>query len=261
MNNRLEESIDVYRKSIARFPNNVVAFNGLAEALKQAGRYDEALDLQRETVARFPNDAVAFVSLADTLARMGKIEESIDIYRESVARFPNNVVAMTGLAEVLRMSSEAETTVIESSQPLEAETKTKPYRYQIALSFAGEDRSLAKEFAQALTEKGVSVFFDEFEQSALWGKDLYQHLQYVYRDSAHYCVILISKNYVKKLWTKHELKQAQARAFEENREYILPLRIDDTEVPGLSKTIGYLDIRNIPISVVVQHVIEKLGSN
>ena len=118
---------------------------------------------------------------------------------------------------------------------------------------------MAKDLASGLTAAGVSVFFDEYEQASLWGKDLYQHFQTVYRDSARFCVILMSASYAAKLWTRHELKQAQARAFQENKDYILPLRIDDAEVLGISPMIGYLDVRNIPLPVVVRHIIDKLA--
>lgn len=63
--------------------------------------------------------------------------------------------------------------------------------------------------------KGVRVFYDRYEKSALWGKDLYQHLQTVYRDRARFCVVFISQAYAQRIWTRHELRQAQARAFEE----------------------------------------------
>src|SRR5437762_8536234 len=115
--------------------------------------------------------------------------------------------------------------------------------YDIAFSFAGEDRAVVEELVAMLTEKGVRVFYDTYEKAALWGKDLYQHLQNVYRDRAHYCVVIVSAAYAKKLWTRHELKQAQARAFKENSEYILPVRLDDTEIPGLNATTGYIDLR------------------
>ena len=60
---------------------------------------------------------------------------------------------------------------------------------------------------------------------------------------ARFCVIFISNNYAKTLWSRHELKQTQARAFSENEEYILPVRIDDTEIPGINLTTGYLYLR------------------
>lgn len=131
-------------------------------------------------------------------------------------------------------------------------------RYQVGLSFAGEDRIIARQLADLLTHSGISVFFDEYEQVDLWGKDLYQHLAQVYQKRCRFCVILLSKDYASKLWTRHELQHAQARAFRENREYILPLRIDDTAIPGITETIGYIDLRNKHVEEVVQLIIEKL---
>ncbi len=64
----------------------------------------------------------------------------------------------------------------------------KNFDYEIALSFAGEDRQYADNLANLLTEKGVRVFYDKYEQAELWGKDSYQHLQVVYRDKARYFV-------------------------------------------------------------------------
>ena len=58
------------------------------------------------------------------------------------------------------------------------------YEYDIALSFAGEDRKQAEEIAELLVERNITVFYDLYEQANLWGKDLYQHLQSVYRDKS-----------------------------------------------------------------------------
>src|SRR4030042_5862224 len=117
-----------------------------------------------------------------------------------------------------------------------------PYDYDVALSFAGENRTYVESVAANLISQGLRVFYDKYEEVNLWGKDLYQHLDLVYRTKANYCIIFISSDYAKKLWTNHELRSAQARAFEENREYILPARFDDTELPGVLPTIGYVDL-------------------
>jgi len=85
------------------------------------------------------------------------------------------------------------------------------FDYDIAFSFAGEDRAIVEELATRLTDEGVRVFYDAYEKAALWGKDLYQHLQIVYSDRARYCVVIVSAAYSQKLWTRHELKQAQTR--------------------------------------------------
>ena len=99
--------------------------------------------------------------------------------------------------------------------------------YDVALSFAGEDRQYAKELADLLDAGKYSVFYDEYELVKLWGENLYEHLSSVYKDQALYCVMFLSEHYERKLWTNHERQSAQARAFEENQGYILPVRIDD----------------------------------
>ena len=138
--------------------------------------------------------------------------------------------------------------------------KTKPLdKYDVALSFAGEDRQHAKVLRDLLEADGYKVFYDENELADLWGKNLYDYLSSVYKDRARYCVMFLSKHYDQKLWTNHERQMAQARAFKENREYILPVRIDDTEIPGLPPTIGYLDLRSITIEEVYEALDKKLS--
>ena len=136
----------------------------------------------------------------------------------------------------------------------------KEKQYDVALSFAGEDRPYAEQLANRLQTGGHSVFYDQFERAQLWGKDLYLHLSSVYKDQARYCVMFLSEHYAQKLWAKHELQSAQARAFiEENREYILPVRLDDTEIPGILLTAGYLDLRSMTIEEIYQVLVEKLS--
>lgn len=134
----------------------------------------------------------------------------------------------------------------------------KEKKYDVALSFAGEDRQHAEKLADLLKLDRYLVFYDEFERAGLWGKDLYQHLSSVYKDQARYCVMFLSEHYARKLWPNHERKSAQARAFEESQEYILPVRLDDTESPGIPPTVGYLDLRKISIEEVYQVLMEKL---
>ncbi len=132
-------------------------------------------------------------------------------------------------------------------------------RYDVALSFAGEDRAYVEAVATGLRERGVRVFYDRHEQAELWGRDLYEHLDYVYRKAARHTVLFVSRAYAERVWTNHERRSAQARALEDHRDYVLPARFDDTELPGLRSTIGYVDLRETPESDLVQLIVEKLG--
>ncbi len=42
-------------------------------------------------------------------------------------------------------------------------------------------------------------------------------------------------------------------------EYILPARFDETEIPGLRKTIGYVDLRRKSPGVLAVLILQKLG--
>jgi hypothetical protein len=133
-------------------------------------------------------------------------------------------------------------------------------KYDIALSFAGEDRAFVEEVAMALKKASISVFYDKFEDQDLWGKDLYQSLSDIYMRQARYTVIFISQHYAKKAWTNHELKSAQAKAFSSLREYILPIRFDDTSISGVLPTTGYLNAKRMNPVQVAQKIINKLKS-
>ena len=132
------------------------------------------------------------------------------------------------------------------------------FEYNVALSFAGEDRAYVEKVAKYLKEKGIEVFYDDYEKTKLWGKDLYVHLDEVYQKKARYCVMFLSCHYAEKLWTNHERISAQARAFIEKREYILPARFDNTEIPGIPPTIGYIDLRSLEPEEFGKLIIEKL---
>ena len=134
------------------------------------------------------------------------------------------------------------------------------YEYDVAISFAGEDRKVAEDMAMALKNKGVKVFYDDFEKEKMWGKNLIEYFQDIFEEKAKYCIMLLSENYKKKFWTNHERRIAQARAFREKGEYILPIRIDNTKIPGLPETIGYISLANTSIDDIVSLVIRKLSS-
>ena len=133
------------------------------------------------------------------------------------------------------------------------------YEYDVALSFAGEDRLYADSLKNALKGREIKVFYDEDEKAQLWGKDLYEHLSNLYKNKARHCVMFLSQHYERKHWTTHERKSAQARAYKENSEYILPIRLDETSIPGIEETIGYLNWREESVDSIANLIIDKLG--
>jgi hypothetical protein len=130
--------------------------------------------------------------------------------------------------------------------------------YDVALSFAGKDRSIVEQFAAGLRQRGVTVFYDRFVQSELWGKNLYEYLSDVYSKRSRYCVVFVSSAYAEGDWTRLERRSAQERDFLGRQEFLLPVRLDDTELPGLLSTTGWVDLREQTVSDVVEILCNKL---
>ncbi len=132
-------------------------------------------------------------------------------------------------------------------------------KYHVALSFAGEDRAYVERVATQLVSEGVTVFYDKFEEATLWGKNLYTHLSDVYENKALFTVMFISDHYKNKVWTNHERESAQARAFENNREYILPAFFDESvKIPGVLKTTGRISLAKRTPEELASLIVKKL---
>jgi len=133
------------------------------------------------------------------------------------------------------------------------------FEYDVALSFAGADRKHAEALASLLKASNVRVFYDADEKATLWGKDLYAFLHEVYSKKARFCIVFVSADYVEKIWTNHERQAAQERAIKERgNAYILPIRLDNTPLPGLPETIASVDISE-GIPAIARLVLEKTG--
>src|SRR5260370_2171007 len=110
--------------------------------------------------------------------------------------------------------------------------------YEIAISFAGENRQFVGDVARELDSKGVRVFYDEFERVRLLGKDLVAYFGEVYGKQARFCAMFISEHYIRKAWTQLERQHAQSRALTEKDEYILPFPPAAPHVPPLPPTLA-----------------------
>ena len=130
--------------------------------------------------------------------------------------------------------------------------------FQVALSFAGEQRPYVQRLSAELAMLGIKAFYDEEQQIALWGKNLGEELQRIYTDDSNAVVMFISREYAEKNWTRHERRSALSRALRERREYVLPVRFDATELPGLDPNISYLKADDYPPTALAEAIANKL---
>lgn len=132
-------------------------------------------------------------------------------------------------------------------------------QYEVALSFAGEQRVYVERVADALQSRGIAVFYDDFEKVPLWGKDLVEEFHDVFANRADHVVMFISQEYVEKVWPSHERRSSLSRDVQEESEYILPVRFDDTPIPGLQTSIKYEQADDHTPAELAAMIAEKIG--
>lgn len=145
--------------------------------------------------------------------------------------------------------------------PAKQTSRRKPptrFQFDVCVSFAGEVRAVVKEVVSSLKRRRIKCFYDFDEQANLLGKDLFTFLDDVYRKKARFCIMFISEHYPVKLWTNHERQSIQARMFASKNDYLIPVRLDDTEVPGVLPTLGYIDGRSKSPSEIAALIQKKV---
>lgn len=134
----------------------------------------------------------------------------------------------------------------------------KLFKHDFALSFAGKDRPIVERIAQALKEKGLDPFYDNFYKSELVGKNLSNYFKKTYGSNTQFVVPFLSKNYPNKEWTNFEFSIARGESKKRKSEFILPVRLDKTIVFGASDQVGHIDFETEGVDGTVDILIKKL---
>ncbi len=132
-----------------------------------------------------------------------------------------------------------------------------PYKWDAALSFAGEDRPHAKAIAEKLKSQGIRVFFDDDHRSYLWGKSQ-EVFERIYGPESRYVIALISEHYLRKDWTRFEFDTARREQSKRGTEVLLPVRLDGTRMIGLPDDRVYLSLKDLGIDAIVRDFEKRL---
>jgi TIR domain/Tetratricopeptide repeat len=132
--------------------------------------------------------------------------------------------------------------------------------YQIALSFAGEQRPLVAAVADRLaaTLGREQVFYDEYHEAELARLNLDTYLQAIYHDRSRLIVLFFGADYEQKEWCGLEWR-AIRDLIKRKSGNIMPVRVDSGEVSGLFGIDGYLDARKRSPEEIAARILERLN--
>ncbi|MCK4364919.1 MAG: TIR domain-containing protein [Thermoplasmatales archaeon] len=128
-------------------------------------------------------------------------------------------------------------------------------QHQIFLSYASDDKDIARKIADKLIKSGVRVWFDMYELKT--GDSLAAAIRNAI-SASDYLVVLLSPNSVNSVWVQDELNAALSRELTTRDITLLPVVIADCKIPAALASRRYLDLR-LNFDEGVDHLVEQIG--
>ncbi|UVS82430.1 putative protein containing a TIR (Toll-Interleukin 1-resistance) domain protein [Actinokineospora sp. UTMC 2448] len=85
------------------------------------------------------------------------------------------------------------------------------HEYDVALSFAGEDRKFVEHLRDEIQDKGLVVFYDFTEMYRIVANNIEEYMRPIYDSGSRYVVVVIGESYSKKRWTIFEANEYMHR--------------------------------------------------
>lgn len=114
------------------------------------------------------------------------------------------------------------------------------YEWDFAISFAGENRELAKLIADMLEVLDCTVFFDEYYETNYLGTAWSRQFREIYGVKARYVICLLDSHHAEKIWPTFERDVFVPRVEE---AAVIPIYLDDTLFPGIPRDIVGIDFK------------------
>ena len=108
------------------------------------------------------------------------------------------------------------------------------YQFEVALSFAGENRELAEHIADALTSLDVLVFYDAMFEANFPGKAWSGQFEELFKHESRFVVCILDKHHLTKIWPTFEREHFAPRVKDGS---VIPIFLDDTKFPGIPQDI------------------------
>lgn len=118
--------------------------------------------------------------------------------------------------------------------------EAKSREFDAAISFAGENRDLAKHIAEQLEFLDVHVFFDEFFENNYLGKTWRKEFKRVFVEDSDFVICLLDKYHEAKIWPTFERECFAPRVAGEE---VIPIFLDDTVFVGIPQDIVGIKFR------------------
>lgn len=113
-------------------------------------------------------------------------------------------------------------------------------KYDVALSYAGEQVAFVSRVSKLLEAEGLTVFFAPKREEEFAAEDMIVRFYQIYRYESRYVASFVTKDYLKKDITMHEASTAMLRAREEGHNCLIPIYFEGARLEHLDPDIHYI---------------------
>ncbi|MCG6267856.1 TIR domain-containing protein [Vibrio furnissii] len=134
----------------------------------------------------------------------------------------------------------------------------KDYDFDFAISFAGENRALAKNITDLLSILDCTVFYDEYFEANYLGQAWSKQFNEIFSEKSRLVICLLDSNHKDKIWPTFERECFQHRT---NDASVIPIYLDDTKFVGIpSDIVGipYIGFSHDDDNLITDKIVMKL---
>ena len=104
------------------------------------------------------------------------------------------------------------------------------FEFDFSISFAGENRELAKNITDLLSVLDCTVFYDEYFEANYLGSAWSKQFNEIFSEKSRLVVCLLDSNHNEKIWPTFERECFQPRIADST---VIPIYLDDTKFVGI----------------------------
>ena len=132
-------------------------------------------------------------------------------------------------------------------------------RFDWAPSFDGSDREFVRKLVERVQakSKNANIFFDENHLPELLGEGSSKFRE-VYGEQTQFVSPVVSKEYVENDYAIHEFEAARKAEKHRGETTLLPVRLDDSELLGLTEDRIYLDVNEHSIELMAEVISKRI---
>lgn len=230
-----------------------------AEKLRLLEAWKNVLTSQHTVATFFESGALAVQVAADLSRTIQALNEAESTRTEREASNEDSSYSeIQGLVRNALTSGIPYSSLLSSlrrtvSEMLAASGERKPI---VFLSHSATDKPIVREMAAGLQSHGIDVWLEEAEIKL--GESLATRIEHGL-DSSDFVAFFLSKASMSSTWVRQELNATISRQVSGNRgAIVLPILLEDTEIPPLLRDVVYLDMRKGSLTTNIERLVAAI---